>query len=60
MRRHIIDCRAEGSIAAQYLQNIINEYTVRYIENTIYERHLPKQEQICILEELLKEIKTII
>lgn len=62
MRQHKIICNLTGVKEAQYLQylqNKINEYTVKYIERSIYESNLSRQEQIYVLEELLNELKSI-
>ena len=61
MRQHKIVCSLAGVKEAQYLQclqNKINEYTAKYIERSICESNLSRQEQIYVLEELLKELKS--
>ncbi len=57
MRQHKIVCSLTGAKETQYLQNKINECTVIYIERSICESGLSKQEQIFVLEELLNSLR---
>lgn len=58
MRQHKIVCSLTGADEAQYLQNKVNEYTTIYIERSICESGLSKQEQIFVLEELLNSLRS--
>ncbi len=63
MRQHKIDCNLEGEKGTQYLQhlqNVINEYAVKYIEICIIESDLSKHEKICLLEELVNSLKLVV
>ena len=58
MRKHEVECRIEGDKSTTDLQNIINLFTVSYIQRVLRESALPKAEQLKIVDGLLKELKT--
>ena len=58
MRKHEVKCRIEGDKSNKDLQNNINLFTVSYIQKVIQESGLPKAEQLKIVDELLKELKS--
>lgn len=61
MRQHKIVCSLTGANETQYLQDLqnkVNEYTAIYIERSICESGLSKQEQIFVLEELLNSLRS--
>lgn len=58
MRKHEVKCRIEGDKSNTDLQNNINTFTVSYIQKVIQESGLPKTEQLKIVDELLKEIRS--
>ncbi len=60
MRQHEIVCTVTGEKESQYLQYIqdtINIFTVMHIEKCIHESGLSRQEQICVLEGLISNLK---
>lgn len=60
MRQHKINCVLTGDKEVpyiQYLQNTINTFTIIHIEKHIRESGLSRQEQINVLEQLIKKLK---
>lgn len=60
MRQHKINCVLTGDKEVpyiQYLQNTINAFTTIHIEKHIRESGLSRQEQINVLEQLIKNLK---
>lgn len=60
MRQHKINCVLTGDKEVpyiQYLQNTINTFTTIHIEKHIRESGLSRQEQINVLEQLIKNLK---
>ena len=58
MRKHEVKCIIEGDKSNTDLQNNINPFTVSYLQKVIRESALPKEEQLQLIDELLKELKT--
>lgn len=58
MRKHEVRCSIESDKSNTGLQNNINLFAVSYIQNVIQESGLPKTEQLKIVDELLKELKS--
>ena len=58
MRKHEVKCIIEGDKSNTDLQNNINTFTVSYIQKVIQESTLTKEEQLQIVDELLKELKS--
>lgn len=60
MRQHKINCVLTGDkevLYLQYLQKTINIFTIIHIEKCIREGGLSRQEQINVLEQLIKKLK---
>lgn len=60
MRQHEINCVLTGDkevLYLQCLQNRINAFTTIQIEKCIRESGLSRQEQINVLEQLIKNLK---
>lgn len=60
MRNHDIVCNVTGERESQWLQYIqdkINIFTVIHLEKYISESGMSRQEQICMLEGLISNLK---
>ena len=57
MREHIVVCQTENEIDTKELRHIMNKYVILYLEKSMRERKIPKEEQLRILDELIKGVR---
>ncbi|MBP3476649.1 MAG: hypothetical protein J6K48_10060 [Lachnospiraceae bacterium] len=54
MRNHFITCHIEGEKPVDKIQDLINYFTVIYIEDTMKRVGLSKDQQIAVLSEIIQ------
>lgn len=57
MRKHAINCLIENRKDTEYIQNKENEFAVLYVKMLIEEGGFMKEEQLELLDELIKSVK---
>lgn len=57
MRKHAVNCLIENRKDTDYIQNKENEFAVLYVKKIIEEGGFTKEEQLEILDEIIKKIK---
>lgn len=57
MRKHAVDCLIENRKDTGYIQNKGNEFAVLYIKMLMEEGGFVKEEQLEIIDELIKRVK---
>lgn len=57
MRKHAVNCLIENRKDTDYIQNKENEFAVLYVKKIIEEGGFTKEEQLKILDEIIKKMK---
>ena len=57
MRNHEINCITVGDKGNPDIQNIVNEFTLIYIKQTVCGSGLSKKEQLAVLDELIHRFR---
>lgn len=56
MRNHRITCHLEDNKPINEIQYLVNCFATAYIENLLKNSGLSKDEQICVLSEMLQNL----